>query len=87
VAWRSNQLQPYIEKGAPFEYTLKGITPDDLGNEKEAIEKIWNGASEAEIINALKKDYVPMRIRELQELYQAGYELIEDVGSYRLIKP
>jgi len=91
AAWLINQkaLQPFVEAGAPFEYTLKGIDPKKLENEKAAIEKIWNGASDTEIMGALKQDYVPMRIKELQELYQAGYEFSEDAvaSSYRFIKP
>ena len=88
MAWEINQaaLRPYIERGVPFEYALKGIDPKKLDNEKAAIEAIWNGASDAEIMVTLEEKYVPTRIKELRELYQAKYKLIEDVGSY-IIKP
>jgi hypothetical protein len=46
VAWLINQkaLQPYIERGVPFEYTLSGMTtPRDLEIENDVIKSIWEG--------------------------------------------
>jgi len=91
IAWLVNQqvMQPKIEQGLPFEYTLKGVGLDDLDNEKKAIEAVWNGASDAEIMSTLGKKYIPGRIKELRELYRAGYEFSEDTvaNSYIFVKP
>jgi len=96
VAWLINQrvLQTGIDKGLPFEYTLNGIKPQDIELETDAIETIWNGAPdidtmEANIMEALESGYVPIRMKELIELYNAGYTYSFDIASnsYIFIKP
>ncbi|MFN8411511.1 MAG: Ig-like domain-containing protein [Anaerolineales bacterium] len=80
TAWLVNKqvIQSGIEKGLPFEYTLKGISADDILKEQEAIHLMFSGASELEIKSALRSNYIPIRIRELQELQKSGYEFIFD---------
>jgi hypothetical protein len=91
VGWLINQqaLQPLIDNGMPFEYTLNGIKPDDLLKENDAIKAIWSGATDAEIIDALKLGSLPSLMKELKELYEVGYQLSFDAAtnSYILIKP
>jgi hypothetical protein len=96
AAWLINQkaLRPYIERGAPFEYTLRGIAVEKVKAEREAIEAIWQGKSENEVLDILKKadsklKTLPARVRELQELYSAGYTWTLDTVHNRiiLIKP
>jgi hypothetical protein len=55
----------------------------------DAIAAIWAGATDAEIKSALQSPYLPGRMKELQELYSAGYQFTFDVASnsYILIKP
>ncbi len=81
-------------KGLPFEYTLNGLPPDKLEFEEYAIEKIWEGGSSKEIIydnvkESLGISIIPIRVKELVELYSAGYVYSFDsiTNSYILIKP
>jgi hypothetical protein len=90
VAWLVNKqaIQPMINKGIPFEYTLNDVP--NVENEKDLIEGIWQGTiNDAKIMDKLELDYVPGRIKELEALEAAGYELLfDDVqNSYLLIKP
>jgi hypothetical protein len=63
----------------PFEYTLNGVPAKIVGNEQDAIEAIFSGnPTNAEIMKLLDSDYIPIRIKELQELQQAGYEFVFD---------
>jgi hypothetical protein len=90
VAWLVNKqvVQTGIASGKPFEYTLNGIPTKDLSKEEDAIEAIFAGATDAEIIKLLKSNTMPIRMKELQELKKAGYEYTFDdaSNSYILIK-
>ena len=91
VAWLINRqaIQPMIDQGLPIEYTLNGIKPNDVIKEIDAIDAIWNDATDVEIMDALKLDYMPGRMKELKELYEANYRISFDIttNSYILIKP
>ena len=96
VAWLINKqvIQTGIDKGLPFEYTLDGISSDKLELEQQAIETIWEGATNIEMIytnvmDSTGLDYVPIRVKELVELYNAGYTYSFDIvtNSYILAKP
>lgn len=93
VGWLINKqsLQPMIDSGMPFEYTLKDIPTKDIDKEVNAIKAIWAGASDADVIKALdpRRTDLPGRMKELKELYDAGYQLTFDTAtnSYILIKP
>jgi hypothetical protein len=91
TAWLINEqvIQTGIEKGAPFEYTLHGINLDNLDTERNAIEAIWTGATDSEIMKLLKSDYMPVRMNELKELYEAGYQVSFDsmADTFIFIKP
>lgn len=95
IAWLINQkaLQLYIERGAPFEYTLKGIEDArEITTEHQVIELIWQGKSETEIVTALSDPTIKslrVRWRELVELYQAGHhKTFDDItNTYILVKP
>jgi hypothetical protein len=65
-----------VGKGLPFEYTPDGIPDMVLDNERDAIEAIFSWKpSDNDIMQLLKSDYIPVRIRELQELSQSGCKL------------
>lgn len=91
VAWLINRqvVQTGIDKGLPFEYTLNGISPNILNNEHAAIQAIFSGKADEEIMRALQSTYLPIRMKELQELQKAGYEFTFDevANSYILILP
>jgi hypothetical protein len=91
VAWLINKqvIQTGVGKGLPFEYTLNGILAKDIGNERAAIKAIFSDQTEETIKRKLKSDYLPVRMRELQELKNAGFDLTFDEmnNSYSLIKP
>jgi hypothetical protein len=96
VAWLVNQkvVQNGVDKGLPFEYSLNGIKPEQVDLEMDAVEKIWEGATDidtmyANVKEALDSDYVPIRMKELMELYNAGYTYSFDAAtnSYILIRP
>ena len=91
AAWLINEqvIQTGIGKGLPFEYTLNGILAKDIGNERAAIKAIFSDQTEEIIKRKLKSDYLPVRMRELQELKNAGFDLVfnEIDNSYSLIKP
>jgi hypothetical protein len=91
VAWLINKevIQTGIVKGLPFEYTLDGILAKDIANERAAIKAIFSGQTEEIIKRKLKSDYLPVRLKELQELKNAGFDLAfnEMNNSYKLTKP
>ena len=91
VAWLINKqvVQRAIDKGLPFEYTLNGIPFNKSAREQEAVEAIFAGTTNTEIMNILKLDYVPIRMQELLELKKAGYKYSFDeiTKSYILILP
>ena len=96
AAWLVNKqvIQIGVEKGLPFEYSMKGLPSDKLEFEEYAIEKIWEGGSSEEMIydnvkESLGTDYIPVRMKELVDLYSAGYVYSFDsiTNSYILIKP
>ena len=91
VAWLINKevIQNGIEKGLPFEYTLKGMPADDIFTEQSAIQMVFSGATDADIIQTLNLKYIPIRIKEIQELRKAGYEFVFDEinGSFILSLP
>jgi len=80
VAWLINKqvVQTGIDKGLPFEYTLNGIPADNITQESAAIRAIFSGKSDAEIMDILQSEYMPIRMKELQELQKAGYEFTFD---------
>ena len=91
VAWLVNQqvVQTGISKNLPFEYSLNGIPVEKIKREQQAIEALFSGAPDSEIIGVLKTDYLPVRIKELQELHKAGYQFTFDeiTNSFLLIRP
>jgi hypothetical protein len=94
TAWLVNKqvIQTGIDKGLPFEYTLDGISEDMLSNEMNAVQLIWNGADDVGVLKALDdagRADIPIRMKELKELYRANYQLSYDAvsNSYILIKP
>jgi hypothetical protein len=91
AAWLINKqvVQKGIDKGLPFEYTLNGVPSNILDNEHAAVEAIFSGQSEAEIREVLELEYMPIRMKELQELQKVGYELTFDevTNSYILMLP
>ena len=90
VAWLINQqvVQTGINKGLPFQYTLNGIPTKNIMDEGNAVEAIFAGATDTEIMDILNLDYVPIRIKELRELKKAGYDFTFDSvnNAYNLIK-
>ena len=73
---------------------MNGLPTDKLEFDEYAIEKIWEGGSSKEMIYtnikaSLGVDYLPVRLKELVELYSAGYVYSFDgiTNSYILIKP
>jgi hypothetical protein len=91
AAWSLNKqaVQIGIAKGLPFEYTLNDIPIDDIAKEKTAVRAIFSGKTDEVIKQILRSDYMPVRMKELQELQQAGYDLTFDevTNSYILILP
>ena len=90
VGWLINKeaIQPMIDEGMPFEYTLNDVP--NVSVEQNLIEDMWqNNISDSDIMRQLKLDYMPGRIKELQTLQAAGYQLSFDElnNSYLLIKP
>jgi hypothetical protein len=90
VAWLINKqaIQPMIDKGLPVDYTLNDIP--NIDTEKDLIEGIWQGTTtDIMIMDRLGLEYVPGRMKELQTLRDAGYQLLFDdlQNSYMLIKP
>jgi hypothetical protein len=83
VAWLINQqvVQTAIDTGMPIEYSLNGIPDDNLDKERTAIRAIFSGKTDAEIMKILKSDNMSIRMKELQELKKAGYELSFDKVS------
>jgi hypothetical protein len=80
VAWLINKevIQSGIEKGLPFEYSLKGISTDNIVTEKTVVQMIFSGASDVEIKTALRLNKLDIRWQELMELQQAGYKIVFD---------
>jgi hypothetical protein len=91
AAWALNKqaIQTGIAKGLPFEYTLNDIKPTKIADEKKAIEALFAGATDTEIMKLLKSNYMPVRMKELQELLKAGYDFSFDqaTSSYVFILP
>jgi len=91
VAWLINKqvVGTGIDKGLPFEYTLNGIPATIIDNEHDAVQAIFSGQADAEIMRILESNYIPIRMKELQELQKAGYELAFDeaANSYILVLP
>ncbi len=91
VAWLINKqvVQTGIDKGLPFEYSLNGIPTDNILKEQVAVRAIFSGKPDAEIMDILQSKYMPIRMKELQELQKAGYEFTFDkaTNSYILILP
>ena len=91
VAWLINQqvVQTGINNGLPFEYTLNGVPAKIVENEHNAIEAIFAGKNDVEILKALDVKVMPIRMKELTELKNAGYKLVFDEinNSYILTMP
>jgi hypothetical protein len=91
VAWMVNQkvIQTGIEKGLPFEYALNDIPTEIVPREANAIQAMFNGATDKEIMDMLRMEHIPVRMKELRELQKAGYEFTFDEinNSYILALP
>ena len=90
VAWLINQqvVQKGIKDKLPFEYTLNGIATKNIENEEKAVEAIFAGADETEIMKILKTDKIPIRMKELQELEKAGYKIVfDDISNSFILSP
>jgi hypothetical protein len=87
AAWLVNKqvIQTGIDKGLPFEYTLDGVPSRDVLNEQNAIQLIFSGKTDEEIKRALRLDYIPVRMKELQELQKADYMFVFDEISNSFI--
>jgi hypothetical protein len=87
VAWLINKkvVQNGIDKGLPFEYTLNGIPAKEIANEGKALEAIFDGATDTEIMKILKTDKMPIRMKEMQELQKAGYKISFDDATNSFI--
>jgi hypothetical protein len=90
VAWLINKqvVQNGIAKGLPFEYTLNGVSAEKILNEETAVDAIFAGATDEEIMDILDLEYMPIRMKELQELQKAEYGFTFDnvSNSYILVK-
>lgn len=95
AAWLVNQqvIQIGVNRNLPFEYTLEGIPNDKIELDESAIEIIWRSEENRDVIytnikDDLGIDVVPVRVRELVELYLAGYTYSLDAlsNSYVFIK-
>jgi hypothetical protein len=80
TAWLVNKqvIQSGIDKGIPFEYTLEGVPADDVFKEKNVVQLIFSGASDAEIKSTMGANKLAIRWQELKELQKAGYEFVFD---------
>jgi len=80
TAWLVNKqvIQTGIDKGLPFEYTLEGVPSDDVFKEKNLVQLIFSGASDAEIKSTAGVNKLAIRWQELKELQKAGYEFVFD---------
>jgi hypothetical protein len=91
AAWLVNQqvIRNGIDKKLPFEFSLNGIPAQNIVKEHDAIEVLFSGGTEREILDTLDAKVMPIRIKELQELKEAGYKLVFDVthNSYILALP
>ena len=91
VAWLVNQqvVQTGIRKGQPFEYTLNGVPDTLLESDQAAIRAIFSGKTSDQITDIFDGGYIPVRIREIQELQKAGYRYTFDEikNSYIFIHP
>ena len=89
VAWLVNEqiIQNGITKGLSIEYTLDGV--NFIDNEMDAIEAVFSGQTEEKIMELLDSKYLPVRMKELQTLQNAGYmcKFESASNSYILIKP
>jgi hypothetical protein len=91
VAWLINKqvVQNGVDKGLRFEYTLNGIPSKNILGEGNAVEAIFAGATDAEIMDILQVKSMPIRMKELKELHNAGYKYTFDdqTNSYILMLP
>ena len=91
TAWLVNKqvIQMGIDNGLPFEYTLEGVSIDDIFKEQSAVQMIFSGASDAEIKSTLRVNKLAIRWLELKELQKAGYEFVfdETTASFVLSLP
>ena len=91
VAWLINEqvVQTGVAKGLPFEYSLNGVLAKDKNNEFYAVQKLFSGATDEQIMKALGTGYLPVRARELQVMKEAGYDFLfdESTNSYILTLP
>jgi hypothetical protein len=80
AAWLINKevIQTGIDRGIPFEYSLNGVPADDIFKEQTAVQLIFSGETNAEIMQTLNLNYIPIRMKELQELQKAGYKFVYD---------
>jgi hypothetical protein len=87
TAWLVNKqvIRNGIDKGLPFEYTLEGIPVKDVLQEKEAVELIFAGKTDTEIMKELEIEYISIRWRELRELQNAGYNFMFDEANNSFI--
>lgn len=87
VAWLVNQrvIQTGISKNQLFEYSLTGISNTQIRREKQAVELVFSGASDTEIMRTLRVNNLPIRIKEIQELQKSGYEFVLDEMNNSMI--
>jgi hypothetical protein len=64
------------------------LPKDVINKEHAAILKMFSGGTKQEVMELLESSYT-FRMRELQELQKAGYEITSGSikGSYTLVKP
>ncbi len=77
AAWLVNEqvIQIGIKRELPFEYSLNGIPTRDIDSENVAIQSIFSGATDLEIKQILGLKYIPVRMKEVQELKKLGTSL------------
>ncbi|MBP6209774.1 MAG: Ig-like domain repeat protein [Anaerolineales bacterium] len=80
TAWLVNRqvIQNGIKKGLPFEYSFEGIQIKDENTELLAIQLIFSGETNEEIMTTLNLNYIPIRMKEIRELEEAGYDFAYD---------
>ena len=80
AAWLVNKqaVQTGIAKGLPIEFTLEGVPLKEIETEKRAVELIFSGATDSEIMADLEVEKIAIRWQELRELKNAGYEFAID---------
>jgi hypothetical protein len=91
VAWLVNKqiVETGIGKDLAFEYTLNGVPENILRSDRSAIRAIFSDKSNQEIMEIFESQKIPVRIKELQELKNAGFKYTFDElnNSYIFVHP